>query len=221
MSDVTLSRRQIAESEMPVFRGVSLADITLVDSPEKSAAARAALLAAAVIGFDTEFVGEQSFHPELCLIQVSTADSLLLIDPQSCGDLSSFWELMTSGQVEVVVHAGREEIRQCIRATGQPPKRCFDVQIAAGLLGLGAWWREAARPPLDALAGWALQYWWAMFPLALWLSLAPVVVLMYTTTNMAARLLGYDVRPFPGARAERAMAWLARQPLRLRRRRAP
>ncbi|MFN8503909.1 DUF2232 domain-containing protein [Kouleothrix sp.] len=91
----------------------------------------------------------------------------------------------------------------------------------AGLLGLGAWWREAARPPLDALAGWALQYWWAMFPLALWLSLAPVVVLMYTTTNMAARLLGYDVRPFPGARAERAMAWLARLPLRLRRRRAP
>lgn len=109
----------------------------IIDSPAALGPAVQRLAQAGIIGFDTEFVGEQSFHPELCLIQVSTADALLLIDPQACGDLSSFWELMTSGQVEVVVHAGREEIRQCIRATGKPPQRCFDVQIAAGLLGLG------------------------------------------------------------------------------------
>lgn len=109
----------------------------MVDTPESLQHAVRHLAQAQVIGFDTEFVGEHSFHPELCLIQVSTADHLLLIDPQACGDLTAFWELMTNGIVEVVVHAGREEIRQCIRATGKPPRRCFDVQIAAGLLGLG------------------------------------------------------------------------------------
>lgn len=109
----------------------------IIDHPEALAQAVEHLAQAGVIGFDTEFVGEQSFHPELCLIQIASADRLYLIDPQSCGDLSAFWALMTSGQVEVVVHAGREEIRQCIRAAGVGPKRCFDVQIAAGLLGLG------------------------------------------------------------------------------------
>ncbi|HQR06687.1 MAG TPA: HRDC domain-containing protein [Gemmatales bacterium] len=109
----------------------------IIDHPEALALAVDHLAQARVIGFDTEFVGEQSFHPELCLIQIASADRLYLIDPQSCGDLSAFWELMISGQVEVVVHAGREEIRQCIRAKGVGPKRCFDVQIAAGMLGLG------------------------------------------------------------------------------------
>ncbi|MBL8825230.1 MAG: HRDC domain-containing protein [Planctomycetia bacterium] len=109
----------------------------IIDRQDALAHAVDHLSQAAVIGFDTEFVGEQSFHPELCLIQVSTADRLMLIDPQACDKLDDFWELMTSGKVEVVVHAGREEIRQCIRATGLPPQKCYDVQIAAGLLGLG------------------------------------------------------------------------------------
>jgi ribonuclease D len=92
---------------------------------------------AGTIGFDTEFVGEHSFHPELCLIQVATYERLMLIDPQAVKSLRGFWDLMVDGKVEVVVHAGREEIRQCIRAAGHPPLRCFDVQIAAGLIGLG------------------------------------------------------------------------------------
>jgi hypothetical protein len=38
---------------------------------------------------------------------------------------------------------------------------------------------------------------------------------MYSSTNLAVRLLGYDVRPFPGARLERMLAWAVRLPLRL------
>ena len=37
----------------------------------------------------------------------------------------------------VVVHAGREEVRICNGAIGKPPGNLFDVQIAAGLVGLG------------------------------------------------------------------------------------
>lgn len=84
----------------------------------------------------------------------------------------------------------------------------------SGLAGLGGWWQDRALPAIDPLAQLALVYWWALFPLALWLFLAPVVALMYGSTNLAVRLLGYDVRPFPGARAERLIAravlWLRR-----------
>jgi hypothetical protein len=88
-------------------------------------------------------------------------------------------------------------------------------------IGLGAWWHQSAMPVLVPLAQLGLAYWWALFPLALWLFLAPVVVLMYSSTNLAVRLLGYDVRPFPGARIERVLAWVVRLPARLLRRLRP
>ncbi len=88
----------------------------------------------------------------------------------------------------------------------------------AQLVGQGAWWQQRAQPALEPVARWMLARWWLLFPFALWLGLAPIVVLTYSTTNLAVRLLGYEVRPFPGARAERTIAWVARLPLRLRRR---
>lgn len=87
----------------------------------------------------------------------------------------------------------------------------------AGWAGLAGWWQARAQRLADPAARWLLEYWWASFPLAIWLLLGPVVLLMYSTTNLAVRLLGYEVRPFPGARAERAIAWAMRLPLRLRR----
>ena len=87
------------------------------------------------IGLDTEFVGEESYRPELCLIQVATPSRLLLIDPYSCGDLTPFWTLMLDPNRVVVVHAGREEVRMCWYAIGKPPAAIFDVQIASALVG--------------------------------------------------------------------------------------
>jgi ribonuclease D len=88
------------------------------------------------MGFDTEFVGEDTYRPELCLIQVSTSERLYLIDPYQCGPLDRFWELMHDPNRTVVVHAGREEARMCRFQSSMPPAKLFDVQIAAGLIGL-------------------------------------------------------------------------------------
>src|SRR5256885_12394109 len=41
--------------------------------------------------FDTEFVGEESFRPELCLVQVATHEHLFLIDPYAVGLMDGFW----------------------------------------------------------------------------------------------------------------------------------
>ena len=90
--------------------------------------------AAELIGFDTEFVSEDTFYPELCLIQVITPTESAVIDPQEV-DVLPFWRVIAEGDQTTVFHAGREELNFILRAVGQPPRRIFDVQLAAGLCG--------------------------------------------------------------------------------------
>jgi ribonuclease D len=86
------------------------------------------------LAFDTEFVGEDAYRPELCLVQIATDQMLFVVDPFSCGSLDRFWRILTSPSKTIVVHAGREDIRICNFAIGKPPN-VFDVQLAAGLVG--------------------------------------------------------------------------------------
>src|SRR5262245_2958025 len=108
-----------------------------VYSPDDLAAFCHELARHPVFGFDTEFIGEQSFVPDLCLIQVATPGLLTLIDPLSVGSLAAFWALVAEPARVTVVHSGREEIRMCRRGGGRPPGNVFDLQVAAGLVGLG------------------------------------------------------------------------------------
>src|SRR3954462_8906644 len=87
--------------------------------------------------FDTEFVSEETFEPVLCLIQVATRDRLAVIDPLAIRDLSPFWDVVIDPAIEVVMHAASEDLRICRFKTGTVPRRVFDVQIAAGLVGFG------------------------------------------------------------------------------------
>lgn len=102
MSEVILSRRQVAESELPVFHGVSLADITLVDSVEKVAPARAVLLASPVIGFDTESKptfrkGEVSTGPHL--VQLATDRQVFLFPVSFAGNHAALKEILSARNV--------------------------------------------------------------------------------------------------------------------------
>ena len=47
------------------------------------------------VAFDTEFVPEYTFAPELCLVQVATDDVLTAVDPYAAGDLTKFWKILT------------------------------------------------------------------------------------------------------------------------------
>jgi hypothetical protein len=85
------------------------------------------------------------------------------------------------------------------------------ADLVTAWLGYGAWWRETAYPTLAPIARTTLEYWWLLYPAALWVFLAPVVVLMYFTTNYSVRLLGYNVRAFPGGVIERRLARGARR----------
>jgi ribonuclease D len=108
----------------------------LITQPDELAACCQHLAERRRFGFDTEFVGEDSYHPRLCLVQVASDDGLFLIDPFTVGPLDAFWDVVTDPANLVIVHAGREEVRLCHLWSGRTPGNLFDLQIAAGLVGL-------------------------------------------------------------------------------------
>lgn len=110
-------------------------DYTLVTEDQQLEAVLKSVSAAEVIGMDTEFVAEDCYQPDLCLLQVSTRDEVFIVDPKSLTDIGPLWELMVDGQRKVIVHSGREEILFAYRATGKPIPQLFDIQVATGLLG--------------------------------------------------------------------------------------
>ena len=88
--------------------------------------------------FDTEFVGEDTYTPEVCLIQVATPEFHALIDPLVDHlDLTPFWQLVADPKVEIIVHAGSEDLAICFKLAGLVPANVIDLQIAAGFCGLG------------------------------------------------------------------------------------
>lgn len=109
----------------------------VADTPHRLADCCRHLADCEAVGLDTEFVGEHSYHPDLCLVQVSTPERLYLIDPLSAGPLDAFWALIADPTRTTIVHAGREELRMCELGCGRPPGRLVDLQLAAGLLGMG------------------------------------------------------------------------------------
>ncbi len=87
------------------------------------------------LGFDTEFVSENLYRPQLCLVQAATRQRTVLIDSMVIRDLTPFWSLICNQIETVVAHAAREEFLFCYRESGQRPSNLFDLQIAAGFAG--------------------------------------------------------------------------------------
>src|SRR5262245_41929560 len=114
-----------------------MSDPRLITTPERLAELCERLADAPALAFDTEFVPEYTFAPQLCLIQVATDKVLAAIDPLVCGDLTPFWNIVVDPNREVVVHAGKEEMSFCRNSADRTPQHLFDVQLAAGLVGLG------------------------------------------------------------------------------------
>jgi ribonuclease D len=90
------------------------------------------------VAVDTEFLREQTFWPELCLIQMAGPDDEVIVDPLAPGiDLKPFYELMAKESVVKVFHAGRQDIEIVYAQAGLIPKPIFDSQVAAMVCGFG------------------------------------------------------------------------------------
>lgn len=90
------------------------------------------------VAVDTEFMREQTFWPQLCLVQIASPEEALILDPMAPGlDLSPFWALMANERVAKVFHAARQDIEIVFAKTGLVPHPVFDTQIAAMVCGFG------------------------------------------------------------------------------------
>jgi len=110
-------------------------EVTLVKQQEGIEALCARCRSEGRFAFDTEFVMEDRYESELCLLQIANRDSAYVIDPFLHLDLGPVWDLVADEHIETIVHAGQEDLAIAARCAGRPPRRVFDAQIAAGLVG--------------------------------------------------------------------------------------
>jgi ribonuclease D len=107
--------------------------------PELAAQARAA----GRLGIDTEFMGEGRYRALLCLVQVAveTPDGVRVevLDPLTEDyDPAPLAAVLADPSVEVVLHAGRQDVALLRREWNTEIHRIFDTQVAAGFAGLRA-----------------------------------------------------------------------------------
>ena len=107
-----------------------------LDSSKKLAAFVKEASAAPVLAVDTEFIRERTFFPQLCLVQLATADRSVIIDPITLQDLSPLKELLLSQSIVKVFHAGEQDIELIYSNLSLIPEPIFDIQLAAELLGM-------------------------------------------------------------------------------------
>ena len=96
------------------------------------------LVTAEFITVDTEFMREQTFWPELCLVQIASDTVEAVVDPLAAGiELAPFYELMANPGVTKVFHAARQDIEIMYSEAGLIPAPIFDTQVAASVCGYG------------------------------------------------------------------------------------
>lgn len=92
----------------------------------------ARLAKADFVAVDTEFMRENTYWPELCLVQIADTHEAAAIDPLADGiDLTPLYDLLVNNEdVLKVFHAGGQDVEIIFNATGRTPHPIFDTQIA-------------------------------------------------------------------------------------------
>ncbi|HTX11989.1 MAG TPA: HRDC domain-containing protein [Solirubrobacteraceae bacterium] len=114
------------------------------------AAVAAAARATGRLGIDTEFMSEGRYRALLCLVQIAVDDGsdndhgddhpprIILIDPLDGVDVAPLAQLLGDPAIEVVLHAGRQDVAILRRAWSTEINNIFDTQLAAGFVGASA-----------------------------------------------------------------------------------
>ncbi|MDG2005265.1 MAG: ribonuclease D [Novosphingobium sp.] len=84
------------------------------------------------VAVDTEFMRENTYWPELCLVQIANEEEAAAIDPLAEGiDLTPLLDLLTDNEdVLKIFHAGGQDVEIIYNLTGRTPHPIFDTQIA-------------------------------------------------------------------------------------------
>ena len=89
------------------------------------------------VGVDTEFERIRTYHPRLCLIQISTPHQTVCIDPLVGLDLTPVARLLGCDGPLKIIHSARQDLEVINHEIGVVPSPLFDTQIAAAFCGFG------------------------------------------------------------------------------------
>src|SRR5215208_682578 len=81
---------------------------------------------------------EGRYRPLLCLVQIAAGDEIAVLDPLDGFDPAPLAQVLADPEVEVVVHAGRQDVAILRREWQTEFANVFDTQIAAGFAGFSA-----------------------------------------------------------------------------------
>lgn len=111
----------------------------LITDSKRLAELCARLAQSPFVAVDTEFMRENTYYPDLCLIQLADTNEAAAIDPKAEGlDMTPMLDLLCNNEdVLKVFHAGGQDIEIFFNLTGKTPHPMFDTQIAAMALGQG------------------------------------------------------------------------------------
>ena len=116
-----------------------------VERPSTLEALALGARAAGKLALDTEFMGEGRYRTLLCLIQLAIPDGadgserIEIVDPLAEDlDGAPLAAMLEDPAVQVVVHAGRQDIALMRRRFATNVTNVFDTQLAAGFAGMGA-----------------------------------------------------------------------------------
>jgi ribonuclease D len=101
--------------------------------------------AAGRIALDTEFMGEGRYRTLLCLIQLAVplgedqSKRVEVLDPLAADfDGAPLAALLADPSVQVIVHAGRQDVALARRVLATDVTNVLDTQVAAGFAGMSA-----------------------------------------------------------------------------------
>jgi ribonuclease D len=95
------------------------------------------------LGVDAEFMGEGRYKALLCLVQVAVDDGVggtqvEVLDPLEGFEPGELRDVLADPAIEIVLHAGRQDVAILRRTWQTDVRNVFDTQVAAGFAGYGA-----------------------------------------------------------------------------------
>lgn len=94
-----------------------------------------AVASCAMIGLDTEFVRTRTYKPQLGLLQISTPDAAVCVDPLANLDYQRLWERLFDPERTIVMHSATQDLEVMWFHQGGIVTNLIDTQVCAALLG--------------------------------------------------------------------------------------
>jgi len=108
---------------------------TFINQPAALEALAETLLGETCIAVDTESNSLYAYREQVCLIQFSTRQRDMLVDPLALDDLSALREVFSSEGIEKVFHAAEYDLICLRRDFGFEFSNIFDTMVAGRILG--------------------------------------------------------------------------------------